>query len=65
MGRLGMGRGWSMLGWVGGVSDGQRNGVERVQEETAGIGGLWGEHCGNLVQWKLLEIHKGDSNEDF
>ena len=54
-----------MLGWVGGVSDGQRNGVERVQEETAGIGGLWGEQCGNLVQWKLLEIHKGDSNEDF
>ena len=38
---------------------------KRMGEETAGIGGLWEVFCGNLVQWKLLEIHKGDSNEDF
>ena len=38
---------------------------ERVWEETAEIWvGGFGGWCGNLVQWKLPGISKGDPNED-
>ena len=41
-----------------------RDGVEGGSVGKVGIGRrAWG-WCGNLVQWKLLAVYKGDSHED-